>query len=178
MMESVSHVILWGALAAAVVTDVREHKVYNWLTVPAAAMGLILGAAGGGHSFLNALAGFGAGLGLGLVFMVFFRSGAGDAKLLIVIGALSGARFVMGSALYGAIAALPIALFLMWRRHVFGYTLSNLARNAVQRAAGASDVALDAGSRAGKLAYALPIAIGAMLTWLLHGWAGIGPGGG
>lgn len=165
--------VLIAALAIAVVTDVKWHKVFNWLTWPAIGVGLVLGALGGGGSMLTCIEGLLSGVIAGLVFMVFFRSGAGDAKLLMVVGTFAGPWFLLGSALYGAIAAFPMALVLMWRRGAFAYTLHNFAANAAQRAVGNREVEMSANSKAGKMPYALAIAAGAAITYLIHGWAGL-----
>lgn len=157
---------LFAALAVASATDIRSHKVYNWLTYPAAALALGLGACGGWNAFLCSLTGFGAGLALGLATMIFLRMGAGDAKLLAVIGAFAGAAFLAEAAMYGALAGAPIALWLMWRRGVLAYTLRNMATNAMVKAAGATSVTLADNSRAGRMPYAVPIALGAVIAAL------------
>lgn len=158
------------ALAVAVVTDVRSHKVFNWLTYPSAAVALVLAANGGWPTLMVALQGFGAGLLLGLAYMVFFRMGAGDAKLLIVIGAFTSASFVLHAAMYGAILGAPMALFVMWRRGVFGYTLKNMGVNVLMKASGATDISIADNAKAGKLPYAVPIAAGVVIAALVRGF--------
>jgi Flp pilus assembly protein protease CpaA len=169
----VARAILVVALIVAAATDLRWSKVFNWLTWPAIGLGVLLGLLGGTGPAVTMLEGLAAGLVAGLVFMVFFRSGAGDAKLLIVVGSLCGPSFLLGAALYGGIAGFPLALVVMWRRGVVRYTLANFAANSVQRAAGNKDVDIASNSRAGKMPYALAIAAGAAITYFIHGWAGL-----
>lgn len=169
-MTIASQVILVVLLAAAVALDLRTRKIPNWLTVAAAFGGLAAGAAGGSVSLVRSLEGLGAGFAAGLVFFTFFRSGGGDAKLLTAVGAIAGPSFLLWTALYGAMAGLPMALWLMWRRGVFAYTLHNLAANSIQRTLGGSDRRLDANNRAGYLHYSLAVATGCAITWLVRGW--------
>lgn len=169
-MTIAAQVILVLLLAVAVTVDLRARKIPNWLTVAGATAGLMAGAAGGGPAFVRSLQGLGAGFAVGLVFFTFFRSGGGDAKLLTAVGAIAGPSFLLWTALYGAIAGLPMALWLMWRRGVFAYTLHNLAANSIQRTLGASERRLDANNRAGYLHYSLAIATGCAIAWLVRGW--------
>lgn len=166
-------VLLFVTLAIAVVTDIRWNKVFNWLTFPALALGVAVAATGGKPALITSAQGLAGGLLAGLVFMVIFRSGAGDAKLLIAVGALTCPGFVVGTSLYGAIAAFPMAVALMWRRGVLKYTFANLAANAAQRAVGNTEVDFAANSRAGKMPYAVALAVGAGLTFYLYGWVGM-----
>lgn len=169
----VDRALLILTLAVAVFTDIRWTKVFNWLTFPAIIAGVLVAGTGGRASLLTSSEGLVSGLVAGLVFMVFFRSGAGDAKLLIAVGALTSPGFVLGTSLFGAIAAFPMALVLMWRRGVLKYTFANLAANSAQRAAGNSSVDFAANSKAGKMPYAVALAVGAGATYVLCGWVGM-----
>jgi prepilin peptidase CpaA len=168
-----ARVLLLLTLTTAVITDARRNKVFNWLTFPAMILGIAVAAGGGKSALLTSVEGLAAGLAAGLVFMVFFRSGAGDAKLLMAVGALSTPGFVVGTSLYGAIAAFPMAVVLTWRRGVLKYTFANLATNAAQRAVGNTEVDFAENSRAGKMPYAVALAVGSLITYLLCGWVGI-----
>lgn len=107
------------ALAAAV-TDKREHKIYNKLTMPSILLGvlfnlLFFGLSGLGNSL--------SGLAVGIGFSVFWLLGmlkAGDIKLYMALGALCGWRFcvsvLMASVLVGAAAAVVLlCLRRTWR---------------------------------------------------------------
>lgn len=107
-----------------VVTDWRSNRIPNQVTYPTMLIGLVLG-------LLEGLPGapFGGGAldhlaGLGLAFLVcypFYAAGglkAGDAKMLMAIGALRGSLFLLTAALYGALAGGLLALFLMALRRL------------------------------------------------------------
>jgi len=96
--------LLGFILLIASVTDILRHKVYNWLTFPALGLGLGLNAA---WQQLPGLWGGCAGLLVGglLFFPAFFWGGmgAGDVKLMAVVGAFMGWVFVINAALYAAV---------------------------------------------------------------------------
>jgi prepilin peptidase CpaA len=155
----------------ACVPDVRTRRIPNLLTFGAAASGLLFHLVVGGWTGLLTSAG-GWALGAALFFPMFALRGmgAGDVKLLAAVGAWLGPFLVFWVALITSIAGgalgLVVALF-------HGYTLTAV-RNVMAligywRVAGVHplpQVSLD-GARGPKLAYAIPIAIGTMVTlWL------------
>lgn len=109
-----------GIAFAAAITDKREHKIYNKLTLPSILLGLLLnllffGLSGLGNSLF--------GLAVGMAFSVFWLLGmlkAGDIKLYMALGALCGWRFcvvVMAASVIVGGAAAVVLLFLRktWR---------------------------------------------------------------
>ena len=90
---------VWIALVAAIAifSDLRYRKIFNWLTLPAMAIGLLI-------SFLaSGLSGIGFGLaGISVAFVAFGWMwgvrilGAGDVKLLMAFAALAGATSLIG----------------------------------------------------------------------------------
>ena len=125
----VMHILLSLILLIAAFTDLRQHKVYNWLTFPGLVLGLGLNLAQQGlpglwFSLLGLLIG-----GL-LFFPAFFWGGmgAGDIKLMAVIGAFTGAGFVVNTALYAAMAGGIIAMVILGIKGELWITLKNLAR--------------------------------------------------
>ncbi len=123
----VMHILLSLILLIAAFTDLRQHKVYNWLTFPGLVLGLGLNLAQQGlpglwFSLLGLLIG-----GL-LFFPAFFWGGmgAGDIKLMAVIGAFTGAAFVVNAALYAAMAGGIIALVILGIKGELWITLKNL----------------------------------------------------
>ncbi len=106
-------ILLAVVLAIAAFTDIRSRRIPNWLTYPAMA------AAMGYHMYLNGMNGFlfsAGGLGLGLIFFIFFYlsggMGAGDVKLMGAVGGFTGSFGVfiafLCTALIGGIYALAV----------------------------------------------------------------------
>jgi len=107
-------------LLVAAVIDFKSKKIPNSITYPAAALVLIY------HTLTNGLNGFlfgAAGLfaGLGLLFIPYLMGGmgAGDAKLLGVVGGVLGAKGVFCSFLFSALVGGIYAVFLtfIYRQH-------------------------------------------------------------
>jgi len=121
--------------AAAAVTDLRRGKIYNALTYPAIALGMIghtlVGGITGGEGSLG-LAGSLAGFATG--FLPMFAAwmaggvGGGDAKLMGAVGALSGWRFTLSAMFYGLLAALVLAIIVMVSRRLTRRTLGRVWR--------------------------------------------------
>jgi len=103
-------------VAAAVYTDVRWGKIFNHLTMPAIALGLVINSLTGGiDGFVHSIEGMGLGLGFFLISCLLGRIlGGGDIKLLTAIGALQGPAFlawtICGTAIIGGVLAVIIAL--------------------------------------------------------------------
>src|SRR5258708_2516703 len=80
-------------VAIGAVTDIVRGRIYNWLTLSGMALGIVAMTGSQGISGLTfSLLGIGAGLVLyGWLFWLGIMGG-GDVKLLMAIGAWSGAR--------------------------------------------------------------------------------------
>lgn len=109
-------------------TDIKSRKIYNKLLFPALFLALAFHLIMGGWSgFLHALLGFAVGLAILLLPFFFGGMGAGDVKLLALVGAIKGTVFVFQSAIYmsliGAIIALVILLFGKGRIQAIGWFL-------------------------------------------------------
>ena len=83
---------LYGAIAGvAAVTDYRSGKIYNWLTLPALALGLIVAGFEGWATILSATAGVGVAAAVFIPLFLTGIFGGGDAKLLMALGTVLGA---------------------------------------------------------------------------------------
>lgn len=122
-------------LVVAAVTDLKYGKIYNIVTYPGVAVGLI------GHTLAGGLTGQGywfgltgslLGLAVGFVpLMIAWKAGGiggGDAKLMAGIGALMGWNFALATLFYGLIAAAIMAIVVMIRRRVVVQTLRRMWR--------------------------------------------------
>lgn len=119
-----NEVALGLTLSIAAYTDWREHRIYNKLLGPAFLFALIFHTLNGGTVGIK-LSLYGALLGFTLLLLPYFLGGmgAGDVKLLAVIGAFGGPDFVMISFLYGAVIGGIISAALLIRRNALGVTL-------------------------------------------------------
>ena len=101
-------------------TDIRSHKIPNWLT----AGGIILGIAyhtivEGVEGLYFSISGIVVGFTLLLVLYLFRGVGAGDVKLFAAIGALMGTEFAVYSATYAIFYAGVIGLVILFIRKQF-----------------------------------------------------------
>jgi Flp pilus assembly protein protease CpaA len=118
----VATAVMFALVFVATVTDLRQHRIYNWTTYPgiAIAIGLsglsdslgsrTLAEIGIGQSLLGLLV-CGA---LMLVCFVLFEIGGGDVKLLAMTGAFLGPEFgiqvLLWTFVLGGLAAVAILI--------------------------------------------------------------------
>lgn len=167
-------------LLVAAVIDVRTLRIPNWLTVTGALIGLGLNAAAQWQALgplwaldglLLALGGMAAGLALLLPLYLLRVMGAGDVKLMAMVGAFVGLQQIVPAVicvfLAGGVLALATAA---WRR-----SLRRLALNVagiVQSMAFAAfaglrpSAGIAGGASVGTLPYGLSICVGT-LAWLV-----------
>ena len=114
-------VALAAVVTIAALTDLYDQRVPNWLTFPATVLALCFqSAVGGMEGVLFGLGGWLVGFTLLILFYVKGGMGAGDVKLMAVIGAFVGPYRVIWiflyTALFGGIYALGIVVYSMWTR--------------------------------------------------------------
>jgi prepilin peptidase CpaA len=125
-LGTMTTLVLVLVLSTATVTDLLWRRIFNWTTYTALAWGLVLHGAGllpiPGREVLGALplsAALGGLLtGFGLTFLAFlaFRGGAGDVKLVAVLGLLLGSGRILEVIFYGYLLAALFSLsYLVWR---------------------------------------------------------------
>lgn len=117
-------ILLFTTLLICLYTDIRFKKIYNAVTFPAMVAAVILnlylyGLKGGAESIKGLLA------GMALLFIPFVMGGmgAGDVKLLGVIGAFMGPEFVWNAFLAMAITGGVISLAIILRSNNFAHRL-------------------------------------------------------
>lgn len=109
--------LLMALLAICVITDLKERKIYNKVLLPFLIIALVIHLVTGGSAGLGyALGGAAAGFSILLIPYFLGGMGAGDVKLLAVIGALKGTIFVLTAAVYMALAGGILALFVIMFR--------------------------------------------------------------
>lgn len=113
----VTTVLVLGFVLAAAITDFREHRIYNWTTLPGILVGVLVNAVDpGGVGVEDSLLGL---VGCGLIMVVCFLSfeiGAGDVKLVTMLGAFLGWYHGLECMLWTFVlgAALGVSL-VIWR---------------------------------------------------------------
>jgi prepilin peptidase CpaA len=122
--------LLAGAMLLALVagwTDSRSRRIPNWLTVPAALIGVGANMALGGWEGLKAsLLGAAVGLALLLPFVMLRSLGAGDWKFAGALGAFAGPTRLMDLLLVSVFVAGVMALALVIYKGRVRQTLRNI----------------------------------------------------
>jgi prepilin peptidase CpaA len=109
-------IILVSVLIICFVTDLKERKIYNKVIFPSLLIVVVLQIALGGLGGLKlSLLGFIIGLSILLIPYLLGGMGAGDVKLLALIGAVKGSTFVLNTAIYmgllGGVIAILVIVF-------------------------------------------------------------------
>jgi prepilin peptidase CpaA len=174
--------LLGALLCAAVWHDLRARRIPNQLVLWGALAGLalqaVLPSGAGLYSTPFGALGLGAGLaGLacGLVLLLPMYAlgtlGAGDVKLLAMIGVFLGPRQVLGAALLamlaGGVLGLGVALYRGELRRVLDNVGAMLVQTLLRGVAGERLAVDGAPGNTGQLPYALAIAAGTILQLLL-----------
>jgi prepilin peptidase CpaA len=129
--------LLGTLLACACRSDARTRRIPNQLVLAGALAGLAINtfsapghglfdAVPGGLGFLSALAGFGTGLGLLLPLYALRVMGAGDVKLMAMVGSFLGTMATLDAALMTFIAGGALALAVALRHGILLGTLANV----------------------------------------------------
>lgn len=189
-MLHVGHIglaILAGLLSIAVWHDVHAHRIPNWLVFSGAALGLLLhtllpsgdgflAEAYGGIGFGSALTGLGVGLAILLPMYMLRAMGAGDVKLMAMVGAFLGAGHTLGAALFSLLAGGVLAIAVALGAGVFKRMLVNIQTmfyvNVGRIYLREKPDFGDGPASAGKLPYAVAIGLGTAiyLAAAINGW--------
>jgi prepilin peptidase CpaA len=159
--------VLLILLIVAGVIDYRTYRIPNWLTFSGVVFALLYSTLGSNvhQGFLWSLGGLGLGLLIMLPMYALRVMGAGDVKLMAMVGTFLGYTgtplAILCTFIAGGIAALGFALC----RGVFGRMLSNIkeiASTAAFSVFGGMQPNLHVGAdtSVGKLPYGVSIAVG------------------
>jgi prepilin peptidase CpaA len=161
----------WAAvfLFFAVASDLRFHRIPNWLTLSALLAALLVSPwAGATSGPLEAAMGAALGFALLVGPYAFGGFGAGDVKALMVLGAWIGPEAVLGAAGWAVIAGGAFALLMLALRGEFGAfarrwgrTLFNTltSRRIAYEPPAAGSIA------SGGIPFAVAIAVGLAAQW-------------
>lgn len=168
--------ILFGLLLTAAIIDYRSHRIPNWLVLSGALFGVIYNIAVPPFphtSWLWPLQGLGLGFVVFLPLYLLGVMGAGDVKLMAMVGAIVGPIDMVWVLLYSMIVGGVLSIMLvlahgtatrMWRNLSTLFKLSFLNMLSGVR----PDLHIDSRLSAGKLPYGVAIAIGTIGYLTLH----------
>lgn len=165
--ENLSHPLLILLLFIAARHDYYYYRIPNNIIL----IGILLGLAvntllPGGLGFSGALAGSVFGLFLMLPFYLLRAMGAGDVKLIAMLGAFLGLNGTAGAMLFILLAGGVLALGVTWQRGKLRQLLNNLMLLLVaapKDKASQSLVIKPIQESAGKLPYGVAIAAGTLV---------------
>ncbi|MFO7897946.1 MAG: A24 family peptidase [Planctomycetota bacterium] len=182
--------VLLVTLGVAVYTDLAQGRVYNWCTLPAIGLGLLLNYVAGaaspaqgnavvgilGGPLISGLAGLALAVGIFGIAYLLHVLGGGDVKLMAAVGAIEGWRFLLNAAFFTACAGALVAIgVLVWRgRLAQGLKSSVEALVTPRRFKKRRDALPDDAPELATIPYTWAIAAGTIVTWLLTA----GPRGG
>lgn len=163
-------------LVLASVSDWRTYRIPNWLTFGGTLFALVYGTLAARTPAVGALSAFG-GLAVGfaamLTFYVIGIMGAGDVKLMAMVGAFLGPQQTVTAVLFTFIAGGIAALAFAVHRRRLGHMLGNV-KTAVQGMAFSTmagirpDESLRVQQSVGKLPYGICIGVGTAVEVFAH----------
>jgi prepilin peptidase CpaA len=157
-------VVMMGTSTASMI-DLSTRRIPNALTLPFAALGVLLAALGFGMVGVKAaLLGGALGLLLMLPSYLVGATGAGDVKLFVAVSTLLGPWGTVNAFVYTLMAGCVLALVVAASRRRLRDTVDGAAILVSTR--GATAPALESAGPANRFAYAPAIAIGGWLVAL------------
>lgn len=171
MYDTVYLGLLAALLIPAVITDVRDRRIPNVLTLPFWVIGIAV------HGLLEGLPGLKeAGLGwlillaMTLPFWLLGWMGAGDVKLMAAVGALVGADQALAVLLAVVLTGLVMAVIQLIRHGLLLHSLQRfIAIFGFSLAAGRPTyIEPERRERGLILPYAIPIAVGTLIALIFR----------
>jgi len=174
--------VLLAVLAVALVTDVTRGRVYNWLTIPAIALGLLINLTAGalsgaqgnaladwlGAPLVDGLLGLALALGIFGTAYLFHMLGGGDVKLMCAIGALMGLQFFLTAAVFTACAGAILAVgILIWRGRLWQGLKRSVLIFCFWRKGKPGESADEGAAETTTIPYVWAIAVGTLTAWVL-----------
>ncbi len=167
-------ILILGALLVLLLIaswqDIRHYRIPNTLVFSGVVIGLLLNTFCpqdmGGLGIFPSLVGMGIGLAILLPLYMIRAMGAGDIKLMAMIGAFVGPSSILMITVYVLLAGGILALCVALLRGKFSKLIDNLKFMLFLRLAGVSNMNLTINGTlhqsAGKLPYGVAIAAGTL----------------
>jgi prepilin peptidase CpaA len=162
--------IVGCVVTASAVIDYRQHKIPNYITIPAALVGLAYSFMPGWIGPVSALLGLLVGFSLLILPWILGGGGMGDVKLLAALGAWLGPFYIL-IAFAGATVVASFMAMGVLAYYVLSQGMSSTKQRYLATAGGnvSTSNGHETTTRKQKrvLPFAVPIAIS---TWLLLAW--------
>jgi prepilin peptidase CpaA len=167
--------VLIVLLLTAAVIDVKTNRIPNWLVFGGALYGLVYNTISPTYArdigILFALGGLAVGLATLLPAYIFRVMGAGDVKLMAMVGAFLGTWATVGAVLATLVAGGVLAIALaLWSGRIVRMlrNVAAMSRGAVLTlTTGVSGLTIHDGPSAGKMPYGVAIAAGTIAYLIL-----------
>lgn len=160
-------IVLVFLLLIATFTDVRSRRIPNWLVAAGIAIGILFHTGSPqGSGIWFAVSGIGLGIVTLFPLFAFGLLGAGDVKLVGMVGAFLGVSGIPGVILGSMAAGGVFALGIAAGKRMLPQLIANLRLMLVQRhirqMSGAGAGAMPPPPSVGKMPYALAICAGTL----------------
>ena len=157
-------------LMICLITDLKKRKIYNQVLLPSLLSALILQVLINGWDGLsNSLIGLVVGFAILLVPYMMKGMGAGDVKLMAVIGAIKGPIFILTTSIYMAMIGAILALLLVLFRLIRSRQWISLFHHNTFMTYGMKLAVVRNHSSSQTLPYAVAIVGGAICTMIFQG---------
>jgi len=164
-----SDILLILLLLVSAVTDLVTHKIYNCVTFPAVAVGLLLNFLSHGVSGLtSSMLGLAIGFCIFAIVFAFGGVGGGDVKLMAAVGAVGGYPFILNACFYGILTGGILAIAVMIWKGTFWRGLKNIFRLILSFfMPGLKTEALKL-SNSEKIPYGAALSVGTFIAWIFR----------
>lgn len=170
------YAVLISILLGAACVDVKSHRIPNALVLGGMLFALLYNGLYPPYLRDNGWVLAFAGLAIGFVaFLPFYlikAMGAGDVKLIAMVGAFLGpwptVQAILATGLAGGVLALAFVISTGRARHAFHNVLLVMTSNMLAAPAGRLDFSISPASSAGKLPYGVAIAAGTIVFLILR----------
>lgn len=159
-------------LVICLVTDLKSRRIYNKVIFPSLLLTFFIHAFTSiGSGIMFSLLGFLTGLGILFIPYMLGGMGAGDVKLLALIGAMKGTAFVVYTGIYMALIGGLIALgILFFRKGVFTRLKSIIYSIAGIKHGVRIPLGIDKDALQATYPYGVAIVGGAFICLFARGW--------
>ncbi|MBE4909294.1 prepilin peptidase [Bacillus luteolus] len=164
--------LLIVVLGICLLTDLKSRRIYNKVIFPALGVTFIIHAFSPiGTGIIFSVLGFLTGLGILIIPYMLGGMGAGDVKLLALIGAIKGSVFVFYTGIYMALIGGIIALGILFFRKGVLTRLKSILYSIVGLKNGVRiPLTLDKDALQATYPYGVAIVGGALLSLFAKGW--------